>query len=108
MPDQKWTELDLVQHRAHAMRLLDGLDVIGRERRLKVARAILYMAQGKPQSRIFIHVLMHMKTQCLFSGTFGECSSEMEVQHWMRYNVFLLLDVGAFTALVELLNMEIE
>uniref|UniRef100_A0A8C1XET0 Striatin interacting protein 1 n=1 Tax=Cyprinus carpio TaxID=7962 RepID=A0A8C1XET0_CYPCA len=86
MPDQKWTELDLVQHRAHAMRLLDGLDVIGRERRLKVARAILYMAQG----------------------TFGECSSEVEVQHWMRYNVFLLLDVGAFTALVELLNMEID
>ncbi|RXN39237.1 striatin-interacting 1 -like protein [Labeo rohita] len=86
VPDQKWTELDSVQHRAHAMRLLDGLDVIGRERRLKVARAILYMAQG----------------------TFGECSSELEVQHWMRYNVFLLLDVGAFTALVELLNMEIE
>lgn len=47
VPDQKWTELDLVQHKTHAMRLLDGLDVIGRERRLKVARAILYMAQGK-------------------------------------------------------------
>ncbi|XP_065099303.1 striatin-interacting protein 1 homolog [Paramisgurnus dabryanus] len=43
----------------------------------KVARALLYMAQGM----------------------FGECSSEMEVQHWMRYNIFLLLDVGAFTAL---------
>ncbi|XP_059399022.1 striatin-interacting protein 1 homolog isoform X1 [Carassius carassius] len=86
MPDQKWTKLDLVQHRAHAMRLLDGLDVIGREHRLKVARAILYMAQG----------------------TFGECSSELEVQHWMRYNSFLLLDVGAFTALLELLNMEID
>lgn len=43
-----------------------------------------------------------------FPGTFGECSSELEVQHWMRYNVFLLLDVGAFTALMELLNMEIE
>lgn len=55
VPDQKWTELDSVQHRAHAMRLLDGLDVIGRERRLKVARAILYMAQGKSQSVIFIY-----------------------------------------------------
>ncbi|TRY87296.1 hypothetical protein DNTS_022266 [Danionella cerebrum] len=84
--NQKWTELDWAQQRAHAMRLLDGLDVIGRERRLKVARAILYMAQG----------------------TFGECSSELEVQHWMRHNIFLLLDVGAFTALVELLNMEID
>lgn len=41
-------------------------------------------------------------------GTFAECSSEVEVQHWMRYNIFLLLDVGTFSALVELLNMEIE
>lgn len=41
-------------------------------------------------------------------GTFAECSCEAEVQHWMRYNIFLLLDVGTFSALVELLNMEIE
>uniref|UniRef100_A0A3B5A8W1 Striatin interacting protein 1 n=1 Tax=Stegastes partitus TaxID=144197 RepID=A0A3B5A8W1_9TELE len=84
--DKKWTELDAAQHRAHAMRLLDSLEVIAREKRLKVARAILYMAQG----------------------TFAECSSEAEVQHWMRYNIFLLLDVGTFSALVELLNMEID
>uniref|UniRef100_A0A8C7H8I5 Striatin interacting protein 1 n=1 Tax=Oncorhynchus kisutch TaxID=8019 RepID=A0A8C7H8I5_ONCKI len=84
--DDKWTELDVSQHRAHAMRLLDGLEVITREKRLKVARAILYMAQG----------------------TFAECSSEAEVQQWMRYNIFLLLDVGTFTALVELLNMEVD
>lgn len=45
--DKKWTELDMAQHRAHAMRLLDGLEVITREKRLKVARAILYMAQGR-------------------------------------------------------------
>ncbi|CAB1353736.1 unnamed protein product [Coregonus sp. 'balchen'] len=84
--DKKWTELDVSQHRAHAMRLLDGLEVIAREKRLKVSRAILYMVQG----------------------TFAECSSEAEVQHWMRYNIFLLLDVGTFTALVELLNMEVD
>lgn len=42
------------------------------------------------------------------TGTFGECSSEAEVQSWMRYNIFLLLEVGTFNALVELLNMEIE
>lgn len=41
-------------------------------------------------------------------GTFADCSSEAEVQQWMRYNVFLLLSVGTFSALVELLNMEIE
>ncbi|ELW65355.1 Protein FAM40A [Tupaia chinensis] len=84
--DKKWTELDTNQHRTHAMRLLDGLEVTAREKRLKVARAILYVAQG----------------------TFGECSSEAEVQSWMRYNVFLLLEVGTFHALVELLNMEID
>lgn len=47
VPDKQWTELDADQHRAHAMRLLDGLEVIAREKRLKVARAILYMAQGQ-------------------------------------------------------------
>ena len=42
------------------------------------------------------------------AGAFAECSSEAEVQHWMSYNIFLLLEVGTFSALVELLNMEIE
>uniref|UniRef100_A0A672UWR9 Striatin interacting protein 1 n=1 Tax=Strigops habroptila TaxID=2489341 RepID=A0A672UWR9_STRHB len=86
MRDKKWTELDRNQHRTHAMRLLDGLEVTAREKRLRVARAILYVAQG----------------------TFGECGSEAEVQAWMRYNIFLLLEVGTFNALVELLNMEID
>ncbi|KFV49062.1 Striatin-interacting protein 1, partial [Gavia stellata] len=84
--DKKGTELDKNQHRTHAMRLLDGLEVTAREKRLRVARAILYVAQG----------------------TFGECGSEAEVQAWMRYNIFLLLEVGTFNALVELLNMEID
>ncbi|NWX93879.1 STRP1 protein, partial [Nothoprocta pentlandii] len=84
--DKKWTELDKKQHRTHAMRLLDGLEVTAREKRLRVARAILYVAQG----------------------TFGECGSEADVQAWMRYNIFLLLEVGTFNALVELLNMEID
>lgn len=29
------------------MHLLDGLEVVNRDKRLKVARAILYLAQGK-------------------------------------------------------------
>ncbi|KAE8623544.1 hypothetical protein XENTR_v10005646 [Xenopus tropicalis] len=86
VPDKKWTELDVSQQRAHTMRLLDALEVTAREKRLKVARAILYVAQG----------------------TFGDCSSEAEVQIWLRHNIFLLLEAGAFTALVELLNMEVE
>uniref|UniRef100_A0A8C5SFF3 Far11/STRP N-terminal domain-containing protein n=1 Tax=Laticauda laticaudata TaxID=8630 RepID=A0A8C5SFF3_LATLA len=77
--DKKWTELDTKQHHTHAMRLLDGLEVTAREKRLRVARAILYVAQG----------------------TFDECSSEAEVQFWMRYNIFLLLEVGTFNALVD-------
>lgn len=46
--DKKWIELDTNQHRTHAMRLLDGLEVTAREKRLRVARAILYVAQGTP------------------------------------------------------------
>lgn len=121
--DKKWTDLDAAHHRAHTMRLLDGLEVIAREKRLKVARAILYMAQGQCKScsqhkiktliYFFCAFLLHASHQCLrfvlfFSGTFAECSCEAEVQYWMRYNIFLLLDVGTFSALVELLNMEIE
>lgn len=53
--DKKWIELDAAQHRAHAMRLLDSLEVIAREKRLKVARAILYLAQG--QSTTLLSVL---------------------------------------------------
>ena len=30
----------------------------------------------------------------IVAGTFGECGSEAEVQAWMRYNIFLLLEVG--------------
>ncbi|MEE6492152.1 hypothetical protein FKM82_016489 [Ascaphus truei] len=86
VPDKKWTELDVSQQRAHTMRLLDALEVTAREKRLKVARAILYVAQG----------------------TFGDCSSEAEVQSWLRHNIFLLLEAGTFNALVELLNMEVE
>lgn len=56
---------------------------------------------------MYIFILNFLST-CLCPGTFAECSSEAEVQHWMRYNIFLLLDVGTFSALVELLNMEIE
>lgn len=39
-------ELDLPHQKAYVMRLLDGLEVVDREKRLKVARAILYLAQG--------------------------------------------------------------
>ncbi|KAM9444178.1 striatin-interacting protein 1 homolog isoform 1-T1 [Clarias gariepinus] len=86
MCEKRWVDLSVSEHRAHALRLLDGLDVTCRVKRLKVARAVLYMAQG----------------------TFADCSSEVELQYWVKYNVFLLLEAGTFSALVELLSLEID
>ncbi|XP_053260675.1 striatin-interacting protein 2 isoform X2 [Podarcis raffonei] len=82
--DKQWSELDVAQQKAYVMRLLDGLEVVNREKRLKVARAILYLAQG----------------------VFGECDTEADVLHWSRHNNFLLYQMGTFIAFLELLNME--
>lgn len=43
---RRWIELTADEHRAYVMRLLDALEVTDRDKRLKVARAILYLAQG--------------------------------------------------------------
>ncbi|XP_069764989.1 striatin-interacting protein 1 homolog isoform X2 [Narcine bancroftii] len=83
---KKWVELEEAEHKEYLMRLLDGLEIINGEKRLKFARAILYLAQG----------------------VFDDCYTEPEVVHWARYNVFLLYQMGTFGALVELLNMEID
>lgn len=46
---------------------------------------------------------------CFFyPGVFDECDTEVDVLHWSRHNIFLLYDMGLFTALLELLSMEIE
>ncbi|XP_061422962.1 striatin-interacting protein 1 isoform X3 [Lethenteron reissneri] len=79
-----WQDVGDEARRSCILKLLDGLEVTSREKRLKVTRAILYLAQG----------------------TFADCSSEAEVLKWVRQNVFLLHEVGTFNALVELLNME--
>lgn len=83
---RRWMELSMEEQRAYVMRLLDALEVTDRDKRLKVARAILYLAQG----------------------VFDECDTETDVLYWSRHNVFLLYDMGIFTALLELLSMEIE
>uniref|UniRef100_A0A8C4VZF8 Striatin interacting protein 2 n=1 Tax=Gopherus evgoodei TaxID=1825980 RepID=A0A8C4VZF8_9SAUR len=83
---KRWPELDLAQQKAYVMRLLDGLEVVNRDKRLKAARAVLYLAQG----------------------VFGECDVEAEVLHWSRHNNFLLFQMGTFSAFLELLNMEID
>uniref|UniRef100_A0A8B9F4D6 Striatin interacting protein 2 n=1 Tax=Amazona collaria TaxID=241587 RepID=A0A8B9F4D6_9PSIT len=81
-----WLELDGARQKAYVMRLLDGLEVVNRDKRLRVARAILYLAQG----------------------VFGDCDNEGDVLHWSRHNCFLLYQLGTFTAFLELLNMEID
>uniref|UniRef100_A0A3Q4I9I1 Striatin interacting protein 2 n=1 Tax=Neolamprologus brichardi TaxID=32507 RepID=A0A3Q4I9I1_NEOBR len=81
---RRWIELTVEEQRAYVMRLLDALEVTDRDKRLKVARAILYLAQ-----------------------VFDECDTEVDVLHWSRHNIFLLYDMGIFTALLELLSMEI-
>lgn len=43
---RRWIELVVDEQRAYVMRLLDSLEVTDRDKRLKVARAILYLAQG--------------------------------------------------------------
>uniref|UniRef100_A0A673XPN8 Striatin interacting protein 2 n=1 Tax=Salmo trutta TaxID=8032 RepID=A0A673XPN8_SALTR len=83
---RRWIELGQEQQRAYVMRLLDALEVTDRDKRLKVARAILYLAQG----------------------VFDECDTDADVIHWSRHNVFLLYDMGIFTALLELLSMEMD
>ncbi|XP_065408217.1 striatin-interacting protein 2 isoform X3 [Chrysemys picta bellii] len=83
---KRWPELDQAQQKAYVMRLLDGLEVVDRDKRLKAARAVLYLAQG----------------------VFGECDMEAEVLHWSRHNNFLLYQMGTFSAFLELLNMEID
>uniref|UniRef100_A0A665WF19 Striatin interacting protein 2 n=1 Tax=Echeneis naucrates TaxID=173247 RepID=A0A665WF19_ECHNA len=82
----RWIELAVEEQRAYVMRLLDALEVTDRDKRLKVARAILYLAQG----------------------VFDECDTEVDVLHWSRHNIFLLYEMGIFTALLELLSMEID
>lgn len=52
MQGRRWLELDGAQQKAYVMRLLDGLEVVNRDKRLKVARAILYLAQGKDHNPV--------------------------------------------------------
>ncbi|MBN3277322.1 STRP2 protein, partial [Polyodon spathula] len=84
--DKRWIELDIPDQKAYVMRLLDALEVTNRDKRLKVSRAILYLVQG----------------------VFGECDCELDVLYWSRQNTFLLYEMGIFTALLELLSMEID
>lgn len=44
---KEWLELEEDAQKTYVMGLLDRLEVVSREQRLKVARAVLYLAQGE-------------------------------------------------------------
>lgn len=44
---REWLELEEDAQKAYVMGLLNRLEVISREKRLKMARAVLYLAQGE-------------------------------------------------------------
>lgn len=60
---------------------------------------------------MYLRMLMHQRDknqEHVSPGVFDECDTEADVLRWSRSNVFLLHDMGIFTALLELLSMEIE
>uniref|UniRef100_UPI00358F4ADF striatin-interacting protein 1 isoform X2 n=1 Tax=Myxine glutinosa TaxID=7769 RepID=UPI00358F4ADF len=82
----RWLQLDENSQMLCILKLLNGLEVTNRDCRLRVTRAILYLSQG----------------------VFGECDTESDVMKLVRQNVFMLLKAGTFSALVDLLSMEID
>ncbi|XP_064632355.1 striatin-interacting protein 1 homolog isoform X2 [Lineus longissimus] len=83
---QGWKEAEDSFKRTHIHRLLNSMDISERTLRMRAVRSVLYLAQG----------------------VFGEVDCDSEQIKWARINVFLLYECGAFTVLVELLNMEME
>lgn len=81
-----WQPLSTSQQKSIIQKLLDQLEVSSKTTRMQAARCILYLAQG----------------------CWVEVQSDFEQVHWTRKNVMLLYEAGAFSAFVELLNMEIE
>uniref|UniRef100_A0A8C4QEZ5 Striatin interacting protein 2 n=1 Tax=Eptatretus burgeri TaxID=7764 RepID=A0A8C4QEZ5_EPTBU len=79
-------QLDQDSQKLCILKLLNGLEVTNRDCRLRVTRAILYLSQG----------------------VFGECDTESDVLKSVRQNIFMLHKAGTFSALVDLLSMEID
>ncbi|XP_013190365.1 striatin-interacting protein 1 [Amyelois transitella] len=80
-----WQSLEKTQQRTVIMKLLEHLDVAVTEIRMRATRCIFYLAQG----------------------CWAEVQSDAEQAYWARTNVMTLYDMGAFSAFVELLNLEI-
>jgi N1221-like protein len=81
-----WQQLSKDQHESIILKLMDQLEVLDNNLRMKAARTLLYLAQG----------------------CWVEVQSDEEQQSNSRYNVMMLYRLGVFEAFVELLNLEIE
>lgn len=81
-----WQQLDKDQHQSIIHKLIDQLEVLDNNMRMKAARTLLYLAQG----------------------CWVEVQSDEEQQSLCRYNVMMLYRLGVFQAFIELLNLEIE
>lgn len=71
--------------RAHVLTLLNMTEVCDPAARTKAVRALLYLCQG----------------------TFVDCNTPEQHARNVRDNVLLLYNCGAFTAFVQLLNIEV-
>lgn len=81
-----WQHLSKDEHQSIILKLMDQLEVLDVNLRMKAARTLLYLAQG----------------------CWVEVQSDDEQQNLTRYNVMMLYRLGVFQAFVELLNLEIE
>ncbi|CAG9771079.1 unnamed protein product [Ceutorhynchus assimilis] len=81
-----WQRLSATKQKCVVMKLLDALECSNKSIRMRSARCILYIAQG----------------------CWAEVQSDAEQQQWARTNALMLLQVGAFSAFTDLLNLEID
>lgn len=81
-----WQKLNDEQRRSIILKLIDQLELSKKVNRMKACRCLLYLLQG----------------------CWAEVQSDQEQQSFTRQNVMLLYNLGVFSAMVELLNLEIE
>lgn len=85
-PLLSWAQLSTQERSSIILKILDQLEFSDRERRMKSARCILYIAQG----------------------SWVGIQSDLEQIESAKHNCILLYKLGAFSAFVDLLNLEVE
>lgn len=81
-----WNELTDTQKRSFILSLLDRFEVVKPQERLEAVKSLLYLAHGN----------------------FGPDIKEEDLEPTARENVFLMLELGVYSATIELLAVEME